>query len=212
MSETDRQTDTTAKSTRWAFTAYVDQWSLFKTMPHDIAEWGWQEEICPETSRHHYQGYLRTKQQVRFSQLQKLLPGVHIEPSRDWNKLKQYCQKPDTAVEGSQRHEVSQTHNVYSCALMIAQSLPSVESMKQEYELLRENIRKNSVRGEMPLYESNHCESWESYMLHQVEMEVKTRVREGNTELVWIGINPQWICMWKKYGEDYLIGAKKSIV
>lgn len=106
MEQTDRQTD---KTSRWAFTAYEPQWDLFKTMPEVIAEWGWQTEECPTTHKQHYQGYFRTKRQVRFSQVKKSLPGIHIEAAKNWDALLQYCRKSETAKEGTQVHQVSTT-------------------------------------------------------------------------------------------------------
>lgn len=96
------------KTTRWAFTAYEGQWELFKTPPPIVAEWGWQTEICPETQRPHYQGYIRTSRQVRFSQIHEHLHGVHLNAARNWIKLLQYCKKKDTAVPGTQVHQVFQ--------------------------------------------------------------------------------------------------------
>lgn len=101
MAKTDRQTD---KGTRWAFTAYEEQWNLFddiKKIPQ-VKEWGWQKEVCPETGRQHYQGYLLASSQVRLSHWLKHLKGVHMEIARDWNALKNYCKKAETAVEGTQ--------------------------------------------------------------------------------------------------------------
>lgn len=95
------------KSSRWAFTAYEQQWELFATMPPLIAEWGWQEELCPETNRKHYQGYLRTVRQTRFAALKKVLPGVHLEVAKNWDALVNYCKKETTAVAGSQVHETT---------------------------------------------------------------------------------------------------------
>lgn len=99
MVQTDRQTD---KTTRWAFTAYEEQWGLFKEIPDIVKEWGWQTEICPDTQRQHYQGYILTRSQQRFSAMRKILPGVHIEPARNWSALLNYCKKEESAVEGSQ--------------------------------------------------------------------------------------------------------------
>jgi len=106
MEQTDRQTD---KTSRWAFTAFEEEWPLFKNMNEVIAEWGWQTEVCPKTQKPHYQGYLRTKRQVRFAQLKKILPGVHIESAKNWDALVNYCKKTDSAQEGSQVHQVSTT-------------------------------------------------------------------------------------------------------
>lgn len=93
-----------------------------KQKDHDLVkEWGWQEEICPETNRHHYQGYILTVRQVRLSQLVKQFPGVHFEVARDWLKLKNYCRKTDTAVPDSQVHQVSdrQYLNMHSAFILL---------------------------------------------------------------------------------------------
>jgi len=95
----DSQTD---KTSRWAFTAYQTQWDLFKVVPDIVAEIGWQTEVCPDTQREHYQGFIRTKRQVRFAQIRKIYPGVHVEPAKNWEALLNYCRKSDTAVAGSQ--------------------------------------------------------------------------------------------------------------
>lgn len=90
------------KSTRWAFTAYENQWELFNRPVTDpIAKWGWQEEVCPDSGRRHYQGYIQTTRQVRLSQLVKILPGVHLEIARNWDALVNYCKKDETAVDGT---------------------------------------------------------------------------------------------------------------
>lgn len=118
MGETDRQTDRHGgwlpadperRDAKWGFTAYEGQWHLFQTMPELVAEWGWQTEICPSTQREHYQGYFRLKRQARFAQVKKLFPGVNLYAAREWAALLKYCRKTDTAVPGSQVHEVSQS-------------------------------------------------------------------------------------------------------
>lgn len=95
------------KSTRWQFTAYEAQYPVIDSAPADlIAEIGWQDEVCPSTGRKHRQGFLRTHRQVRFSQVTKSLPGVHIEVARDWIALVNYCKKKETRdVSGSQIHK-----------------------------------------------------------------------------------------------------------
>lgn len=92
------------KSTRWCFTAFEGAWQYFVAdkPPEWAAEGGWQTEVCPQTQRHHYQGYLRTKQQVRLSFLMKQMPGVHFEIARDWYKAKNYTLKKNTAVPNTQ--------------------------------------------------------------------------------------------------------------
>lgn len=115
-----------SKTSRWAFTAYEAQWGLFAAMPPLIAEWGWQQEVCPKTERLHYQGYIRTARQVRFNQIKNTLPGVHIEPAKNWDALVNYCKKADTAVEGTQEHKVNEM------SLTMAQALIRVAEQRDK--------------------------------------------------------------------------------
>lgn len=115
-----------SKSTRWQFTAYEGQWYLFKKMPGLIAEWGWQEEICPDTGRRHYQGYLRTHQQQRLNAVCRMLPGVHLEVARDWLKTKNYCKKEETRAPGTVPFaEVSDHPNLFSYCEDLVSRLPT---------------------------------------------------------------------------------------
>lgn len=94
------------KSTRWAFTAYENQYAMIENIDKAIvAEIGWQDEVCPDTGRRHRQGFIRTHRQVRFSQIRKLVPGVHVEVARNWEALMAYCRKNETRdISGSQVH------------------------------------------------------------------------------------------------------------
>jgi len=129
MGETDRQTD---KTSRWAFTAYQNQYHLFTTVNDLVAEIGWQTEICPDTQREHYQGYLRTARQVRFAQLKKIYPGVHIEPAKNWEALVKYCKKTESAIQGTQQHhETKKTFMTMAQALTkLAAHCPYVDRSK----------------------------------------------------------------------------------
>lgn len=140
-SQTDRQTD---KSTRWAFTAYEAQWPLFNDMePHKdlVAEWGWQREVCPTSGREHYQGFMRTHRQVRFSQIVKAFPGVHVEVARQWDALVNYCRKDDTAVDGTQVH-VKSDYQVWSMERLFTEMARYAFSQDRYDELRRDNALK----------------------------------------------------------------------
>lgn len=134
MSQTDRQTD---KTTRWAFTAFQEQYHLFDTMPELINMWGWQKEIAPDTQREHYQGYIQTKRQCRFKQLKDILPGVHIEPARDWLKLLQYCKKQETAILGSSVFQTNTSKHVTmtDALLKLAAHVPFRAPLTEEQHL-----------------------------------------------------------------------------
>jgi len=137
----DRQTD---KTSRWAFTAFKEQWNLFETMPSIVAEWGWQTEIAPDTQREHYQGFIRTHTQCRFAQMKKCFPGVHIEASRNWPALLAYCDKTDSAVAGTKVHAVStKEHLTMSKALLkLAAHVPFSAPMTTEELLSIKDLEK----------------------------------------------------------------------
>lgn len=176
MEKTDRQTD---KTTRWAFTAYQDQWALFEAIPPGIAEWGWQREICPETNREHYQGYFRTSQQQRFAWVKKILPGVHIEPAKNWLKLIQYCKKEDTRVPGSKpEHHTNSIPTHYQYTESVAKDVAGY--FKRTRQPIS-NITKDRV-------------------MNYMEQVVKDDIMSGKTYAFHYASNPSWKTSWKQYG------------
>jgi hypothetical protein len=85
------------KYSRWAFTAYEDQYAVIDAYDKlRIKEIGYQDEICPDTGRKHRQGYFATTTPLRFSAARKLFPSVHIEPAKNWTALVKYCQKSES--------------------------------------------------------------------------------------------------------------------
>lgn len=161
----------TIKSTRWAFTAYEDQWCLFETAPPLVAEWGWQIEIAPNTGRKHYQGYLRTTRQVRFSQITDMFPGVHFEVARNWNATVAYCKKTETAVDGSQQHATFQTKQ-----MSMAQAL----------------IRLTRYR---PTIDDSRCETDDDFnRLYKREFEIAVRdIVRQDENLIALYTQPQYL-------------------
>jgi len=171
MAQTDRQT----KSSRWAFTAYQDQWSLFETMPPGIAEWGWQREICPETNREHYQGYLRLTQQQRFAWLAKVLPAVHIEVAKNWPALIAYCKKEDSAVPGSQVFQQNQMYTKYTYADRIGKWI-------------------------VDTYDEKTTDTWlPPDLFRHMEEIISIDISGGRREVAWIIVSPDWKLYWKSY-------------
>lgn len=212
MGETDRQTDKTGKSSRWSFTAFEEQFGLFKDQPPYVAEWGYQEEIAPTSGKRHYQGYLRTKQQVRLTQLRKTFPGVHFEISRNWDALKRYCSKSETAVSGTQVHQTSgNMRTIYSLAKEVAQALPCLDDLKDDYEEIRTRLANTTTRGVEPNYGTYNVSSWSEYFAHRIQQEVRLIIRSGGIDAAWLASNPQWKCMWNQYGEDFLLGIKSNL-
>jgi len=119
------------RTTKWAFTAYECSYNLLESIPPLIAEWGWQDEICPKTNRKHRQGYIRTKTQQRHSALRKILPGVHIEAAKNWDALMEYCGKEDTRdPSGTQVKELNNYFNKYTYMANIQQRFVDLRMMK----------------------------------------------------------------------------------
>jgi hypothetical protein len=187
----ERQTDRQTKSSRWQFTAYKDQWGLFEAMAPGIAEWGWQREICPETKREHYQGYLRLTQQQRFAWIAKILPGVHLEIPRNWVALVNYCKKIDTAVPGTQVHQVSTILTHYQYAEEIA---------KRYYDRYGVSDFDNCV------WEIKHTTDRTGLISVALRLDgfIDYDIEHGRRYVAWIVENPSWVAMWRKRYKPFI--------
>lgn len=169
----------TDKSSRWAFTAYEQQYGFFKTMPPGVHKWGWNVEECPETKREHYQGWMQLKQQQRFSWMRKQFPGLHVEIPRNWEALLQYCQKEDTRKVGTTPTvELNDIPTKYGYAEEVAKRL-----------------------GEYYFHNSNTAFSG-TLVLERVDAIVRADIRNGRRGVEWIASNPDWKVVWKAYGME----------
>lgn len=180
------------KSSRWQFTAYEEQFTLFKLMPPGVAEWGWNTEICPKTNRTHYQGYLRLQQQQRFAWLRKILPGVHVEIAKNWTALVQYCQKDDTRAPGTEPvHHTNDIPTQFSYAEEIAQRIVDMERMITAAN--PDNIK---------------FQDWDldEALLH-IDTMVRQDIASGRRGIQWIASNPNWKVMWKAFWKECLLAA-----
>lgn len=84
------------KYSRWSVTVFEEQYSVIEEAARDsrnFKEVAWQDEIAPDTGRKHRQGYCVTQTPTRFNSIKKLLPGIHVEPAKNFNALKKYCSK-----------------------------------------------------------------------------------------------------------------------
>lgn len=182
------------KSTRWAFTAYESQYTLFTdTMDPLIVEYGYQKEVCPETTREHYQGYLRTARQVRLNQLRNLLPGVHLEIARDWNRLRNYCKKKDTSIEGSQKEFKNKTQykKMFEYLDGVAQRLPEMDKMYIEtaFRLWTNKNEDGDLTDEQLTTKKLNC-------LKQMYWKSVNLILEDEPESISIYSNPQFERAW----------------
>lgn len=185
------------KTTMWSITVYEGQFELLKQMPPGIAEWGWQDELCPDTGREHKQGYMRTTAQHRYKgehpadSVKRLLPGVHIEACgwknpdkprlQSWAALKNYCQKKDTRMEGGENvHQINSIPSKYTYAKEVAERLAARPDHKGwSLEQLLTNVK------ELALLD----------------------IMSGRQGIEWIIIDPNWKLMWKETGMATIIRA-----
>jgi len=191
----DRQTD---KSTRFAFTAYEGEWPYFKDQPPNdlVAEWGWQEEVCPDTNRHHLQGYIRTKRQVRLSQLISIYKGVHFEVARNWHAVKSYSNKTQTAVPGTQVSWQSEQK-----ALTMKEVLLMIASAKRP-DIVGKSMKKflsdetGSVKPPTPAEENKEktAEYWEAVNDILVDQpDLIGLLSQPQYERAWVNTRQVWI-------------------
>jgi len=182
------------KSSRWQFTAYQEQFSLFQAMPPGVAEWGWNTEICPKTNRTHYQGYLRLAQQQRFAWVRKILPGVHVEIAKNWTALVQYCKKEDTRAPGTEpTHQINDIPTQFSYADEIAK-----------------RIHERAKRYDPPIAEFDYATWTQEEALLNIDLMVRADISSGRRGVQWIASNPNWKVMWKAYWLETILGSQKD--
>jgi len=199
--KTDRQTDTSGKTSRWQITVHEQQWPLMETMPPGISWWGWQKEICPTTDRPHYQGCMISRQQHRWSgckgdykvaaTLRQMLPGVHIEPADNWQKLLQYCKKEDTRAPGSEFQ--AQTNSIPT-------HFQYAETVAKQYVELYGLADLDDCEWDPPLLTRTKLIS----IMDRLDTIVNTDITEGRRYAVWITTNPAWKNMWSQKAKPYL--------
>lgn len=201
------------KTTRWAFTAYESQFDLFKKMHPAVRQWGWNTEICPDTQRLHYQGYILTRQQHRFKgklpadSLRRMFPGVHIEPARDWAALLNYCKKAESRAPGTEPvHEESKHMDLYSYSEDLASRLPNWAAVRELWmghcnevcRLCRIKQAEPSVLG-LILYKSPEEYAYSTILKDMISSDV-----QAGLPVEFIVQNPLFITTWKNKLRDLI--------
>jgi len=166
------------RSSRWAFTAYEQQWSIFDNMPPIVADAGWQIEVAPDTGRKHYQGYLKTSSTQRFAAMKKAFPGVHLEVAKNWSALVAYCNKKDTAVPDSQKVYKSEYMNKFQFLEYLMKQIANNYNWR---DMLMDEIERLVVR------------LGNEYII------------EGHTYVAWILSDPNFILTIRRSGRALLL-------
>ncbi len=98
-----RKKQTGPRKRHYCFTSYRD--SLPTTFDANIVRYCcYQREICPETKRSHWQGYIEFFDNKRMGPVKKILhdPGCHLEPRQgSRTEARAYCSKKESAVFGT---------------------------------------------------------------------------------------------------------------
>jgi len=174
------------KSSRWAFTAYEHQYELFKACPPGVKKWGWNIEVCPDTKREHYQGYILLTQGQRFSWMKKNFPGVHVEIPRNWEALMNYCKKEETRKEGTTPVEFTN-------------DIPTKFTYLEEVA----NAICNHPDTELAIKSPTD-------ILALAQAQVAMDIEEGKKGIEWIASNPDWKVVWKQFGRSIILRARKA--
>lgn len=104
-----------ARTKYWCFTSYVGQDVLPSELTPELSYLTYQREICPETGREHWQGYLELTSRQRLQGAKRVLrdPAAHLEPRKGTaTQASEYAQKEDTRKEGTSPVEVGHRSSV----------------------------------------------------------------------------------------------------
>lgn len=96
---------TSARYTRWIFVSYkCDDRERFTPSDENIRYCVFQEEICPTTQKHHYQGFLQLHRQTDFGTVKKYFttdPSIHLERCKGTSEqARRYSMKEETRFAG----------------------------------------------------------------------------------------------------------------
>ncbi len=86
----------------WCFISFLD--SLPDTYDKKVVRYViYQREVCPESKKQHFQGYIEFYDNTRVGQAKAVLGECHLECRRgSRTEAREYCRKVETAVPDSQ--------------------------------------------------------------------------------------------------------------
>lgn len=93
-----------APKVNWCFTDFGGAEDEFPSIdPREVKYLVAQKEVCPDTGRIHWQGYIQVVKKQRLSTVRKLLPGAHFEAARGSVEDNiAYCTKLESRVPGTE--------------------------------------------------------------------------------------------------------------
>ena len=90
---------------RWQFTLNAKDGVLPPMnlkLNKDLVYFCYQKEAGENSNVQHYQGCLRLSTAMRMTSVKRLIgfDSIHLEPAVNWEKLRSYCKKEETRLEG----------------------------------------------------------------------------------------------------------------
>lgn len=88
----------------YLFTIFDMEWNITKGMEEEIDYMVYQHEICPETKRSHYQGYIEIKKKKGIKGVQTILGNkCHVEARKGTQaEAIAYCTKTESRKQGTE--------------------------------------------------------------------------------------------------------------
>lgn len=87
-----------SRARNWCFTSYEAEAPKYSDESMNFM--CYQQEICPSSEKHHWQGYVCFKEKLRMNPIKKILGNtVHLEVAKGSHKqARDYCKKKESAV------------------------------------------------------------------------------------------------------------------
>lgn len=138
------------QSKRWTFTCFdlsdkfwqIDEDRLMVWVEQDVEYLTMQEEVCPETGRHHWQGFVIFKRRKDMTWCQRRWPrGTHFEVARGTNEQNvAYCTKEDSRAENGLQLVIGNLPIATDRKKgeLRQAAVETLETMKQSYMSVRE--------------------------------------------------------------------------
>lgn len=90
-------------------------------------------EICPDTGRRHYQGYVEFKSQISLSNIKLCFPGAHIERRHgSADQAASYCKKDGAFTEHGVQSNQGKRSDLHAVAERISSGSATVASIAEQ--------------------------------------------------------------------------------
>jgi len=189
-----------------------DDRTALKTWPSFVKETVYQDEIGEENNTLHIQGMVKCRYTVKFNSIKRWLTRAHIQKARNSDALKNYVQKSETAVPGTQVSEsVSPLENK---EYVIPSKFPRLVVKYAKKYMEVHDWKVNGVWYDMyEVYNRKH------FVDAVIDATIRQMIREGfHIEL--LAVNPAimkalrtyWCDLWEEDWDEWNSGTFDSMM